>query len=325
MNCRILTLRDSNDDQSMATPTLRIATRTSPLALWQAGYIAERLTSLSEQPTVELIRIVTSGDQNQTDALRQFGGTGVFTREVQTAVLDGRADIAVHSLKDLPTASASGLVLGCVPVRAPRCDALLLPTGSPPIRSLIDLPHCARVGTGSPRRQAQLLQHRPDLQLLEIRGNLDTRLRKLDEGMFDAIVLAEAGLGRLNLSHRISLLLKPPELYPAVSQGALGVECRETDPVTRILLSQLTCPTSYAEVLAERSLLRTLRAGCHAPLGVWCEICDTTLTLTGILLSPNGKERLEQTAAGDVSDPESVGQKVANRLLNAGGAGILGL
>ena len=309
----------------MPTPTLRIATRTSPLALWQAGYIAQRLKALSEQPTVELIRIVTSGDQNQTDALRQFGGTGVFTREVQTAVLDGRADIAVHSLKDLPTTSADGLMLSCVAERAPRCDALLLPAGSLPIHSLDDLPQGARIGTGSPRRQAQLLHHRPDLQMLEIRGNLDTRLRKLDEGLYDAIVLAEAGLGRLNLDHRISLLLKPPELYPAVSQGALGVECRETDPVTRNLLSQLTCPTTYAEVLAERSLLRTLRAGCHAPLGVWCEIRGTTLTLTGVLLSQDGKERLEQTVAGDVSDAESVGQEVADRLLSAGGAGILGM
>lgn len=308
----------------MPTPTLRIATRTSPLALWQAGYIAERLKSLSEQPTVELIRIVTSGDQNQTDALRQFGGTGVFTREVQTAVLDRRADIAVHSLKDLPTTSADGLVLSCVAERAPRCDALLLPVGSLPIHSLDDLPQGARIGTGSPRRQAQLLRHRADLEMLEIRGNLDTRLRKLDEGLYDAIVLAEAGLRRLQLDHRISLLLKPPELYPAVSQGALGVECREADPVTQNLLSQLTCPTTNAEVLAERSLLRTLRAGCHAPLGVWSEIRGNTLTLTGILLSMDGKERLEQTVAGDVSDAESVGQKVANRLLTAGGAGILG-
>ena len=307
----------------MPTPTLRIATRTSPLALWQAGYIAGRLQSLTEQPIVTLVRIVTSGDRNQTDALRQFGGTGVFTREVQSAVLDGRADIAVHSLKDLPTTSVDGLMLGCVPDRAPRCDALLLPAGIPQIVSLTDLPQAARVGTGSPRRQAQLLHHRPDLRLMEIRGNLDTRLRKLDEGQFDAIVLAEAGLGRLNLSHRISLVLKPPELYPAVSQGALGVECRESDSVTRNLLSQLTCPKTNAEVLAERSLLRTLRAGCHAPLGVWCEIRNTTLTLTGILLSPDGKERLEQTTTGNVINAESVGKEVADRLLAAGGAGIL--
>ncbi len=309
----------------MPMPTLRIATRTSPLALWQANYVAERLHALPEQPTVELVRIVTSGDQNQTEALSQFGGTGVFTREVQKAVQDGRADMAVHSLKDLPTASTDGLVLGCVPERAPRCDALLLPAGNPQMTSLADLRQRARIGTGSPRRQAQLLHHRPDLQLREIRGNVDTRLRKLDEGQYDAIVLAEAGLGRLSLDRRISLLLRPPEFFPAVSQGALGIECREADEVTRGLLTPIICRTTYAEILAERSLLRSLRAGCHAPLGVWCEIRDTTLKLTGILLSLDGTERLEHSSSGDVSAAESVGIDLAHQLLAAGAAGMLGL
>lgn len=309
----------------MTTPTLRIATRTSPLALWQAEHTADRLRSLPEQPTVTIVHIVTSGDRNQADALRQFGGTGVFTREVQTAVLDGRADIAVHSLKDLPTTSADGLILACVPNRAPRKDALLLPLGTQPIRSLDELPQHTRIGTGSPRRQAQLLHLRPDLQLMEIRGNLDTRLRKLDEGQYDAIILAEAGLGRLQLDHRISMMLNPPEMFPAVGQGALGIECREADPVTRNLLSQLICPTTYAEVLAERALLRSLRAGCHAPLGAWCEIRNSTLTLTGVLLSPNGSKRLEQSVTGDITQPETVGQEVANLLLAAGGAAILEL
>ena len=148
----------------MSQRTLRIATRTSALALWQANYLADRLRSLPESPTVELVRIVTTGDTNQTDALRQFGGTGVFTREVQKAVLDQRADMAVHSLKDLPTQSADGLILACVPERAPRFDALLLPSGADPIQSLPDLTPNARLGTGSPRRQAQLLNLRPDLQ-----------------------------------------------------------------------------------------------------------------------------------------------------------------
>ena len=307
----------------MPSLPLRIATRTSPLALWQSGYIADLLTSLPERPTVELVRIVTSGDRNQTDALRQLGGTGVFTREVQSAVLDNRADIAVHSLKDLPTTLVDGLVLACVPDRAPRCDALLLPVGNLQLNSLADLPKRARIGTGSPRRQAQLLHCRADLQLLEIRGNLDTRLRKLDEGQYDAVVLAEAGLSRLSLDHRISLLLQPPAVYPAVSQGALGVECRAADSVTENLLRQLTCPTTHTEVLAERSLLRTLRAGCQAPLGVWCEIRDTTLRLTGVLLSQDGAERLQQTAEGETTNPESVGQRVADLLLAAGGAAIL--
>jgi len=285
--------------------------------------MADRLRGLPEAPVVELVPIVTSGDANQTDALRQFGGTGVFTREVQRAVLDLRADLAVHSLKDLPTQSADGLILGCVPERAPRCDALLLPSNAEEISSLMDLPANARVGTGSPRRQAQLLHHRPDLQLLEIRGNVDTRLRKLDEGQYDAIILAEAGLRRLGLESRISLLLQPPILFPAVSQGALGIECRDDDQETQQLLSALTCSITHAEALAERSLLRTLRAGCHAPLGVWCEIADSKLTLTGVLLSLDGVTRIEQSAEGTLDFPEAVGVAVADHLLAAGGEILL--
>ncbi|MFM7833683.1 MAG: hydroxymethylbilane synthase [Planctomycetaceae bacterium] len=307
----------------MSQPTLRIATRKSPLALWQANYTAERLRLLPAQPLVELVPIVTSGDTNQTDALRQFGGTGVFTREVQKAVLDGRADLAVHSLKDLPTQSTEGLALACVPERAPRCDALLLPAGGAAITDLLELPQAAKVGTGSPRRQAQLLHHRPDLQLSEIRGNVDTRLRKLDEGQYDAIILAEAGLGRLGLAARISLLLSPPTVFPAVSQGALGIEAREDDGVTLDLLAQLTCPVAMAEIQAERALLRTLRAGCHAPLGVWCSIADQQLTLTGVLLSHDGSTRLEQSASGNSADAEAIGRKVADLLLNCGAEQLL--
>lgn len=285
--------------------------------------MADQLRALPEAPAVELVPIVTSGDTNQTDALRQFGGTGVFTREVQRAVLDQRADLAVHSLKDLPTQSADGLALACVPPRAPRCDALLLPKGAAEITSVNELPEKARIGTGSPRRQAQLLHLRPDLQLMEIRGNVDTRLRKLDEGQYDAIILAEAGLRRLGLESRISLLLQPPKLYPAVRQGALGIECRDDDELTRGLLSALTCKTTHAEALAERSLLRTLRAGCHAPLGVWCEIVEDKLTLTGVLLSLDGLTRIEQSAEGTIDAPEAVGVAVADHLLAAGAESLL--
>lgn len=307
----------------MATKTLRIATRKSALALWQANYMAARLRELPEAPEVELELIVTSGDQNQTDALRQFGGTGVFTREVQKAVLDGRADMAVHSLKDLPTQLADGLTLACVPPRAPRCDCLLLPSGQGPLTSLDQLPQRARIGTGSPRRQSQLLHHRPDLQPTEIRGNVDTRLKKLDEGQFDAILLAEAGLRRLGLDDRISLVLNPPLLYPAVGQGALGIETREDDIEVRALLAQLSCSTTTAEVSAERALLRTLRAGCHAPLGVWTELHGDTLTLTGVLLSLDGQTRVEQSAVGTVNQAETLGITVAEYLLSSGGAELL--
>jgi hydroxymethylbilane synthase len=308
----------------MQTLTLRIATRTSPLALWQAGHVADLLKALHDQPKITLVPVVTSGDQNQTESLSQFRGTGVFTREVQSAVLEERADIAVHSLKDLPTESAPGLMLAAVPARASRFDALLLPAGAAEIPSVQDLPRNARIGTGSPRRQAQLLSMRPDLQVQEIRGNLDTRLRKLDEGQYDAIVLAVAGLARLNLLHRVSLILQPPEFFPAVSQGALGIECRAADPVTRTLLHRLNCTATLSEVIAERSLLRTLRAGCHAPLGVQSTITDTTLTLTGILLSPDGTSRLEQSSSGSVGHAEAVGIAVADQLLASGADRILG-
>ena len=262
--------------------------------------------------------IVTTGDSNQSDSLRQFGGTGVFTREVQIAVLDQRADIAVHSLKDLPTQSADGLVLAAVPEREQRCDALLLPLNVDPVQSLDEIPKGAKIGTGSPRRQAQLLYLRPDLKLCEIRGNVDTRIRKLDEGHYDAIILAEAGLRRLELAHRISLMLEPPAVYPAVSQGALGIECRAADTGTRALLQQITCTTTLAEILAERSLLRTLRAGCHAPLGAWALVDRDRLTLTGVLLSLDGTTRLEQTASGPADSADQVGVLVAEQLLSSG-------
>ncbi|MEY3457557.1 MAG: Porphobilinogen deaminase [Planctomycetota bacterium] len=300
----------------------RIATRKSALALWQANHIADQIRQLPSNPAVELVPIVTTGDQNQTDALRQFGGTGVFTKEVQKAVLDGRADFAVHSLKDLPTQSTEGLLLACVPARAPRCDAILLPQ-SASLQNLADLPPNAKVGTGSPRRQAQLKYLRPDLQLSEIRGNVDTRLKKLDDAEYDAILLAEAGLTRLNLQHRISLVLQPPDFFPAVSQGALGIESRADDLPAIELLAPLICPTTLSEVLAERALLRTLRAGCHAPLGVWTNLSDQSLTLTAVLLSPDGSSRIQQSADGTIDDPELVGIATAELLLQSGAASLL--
>ncbi len=302
---------------------IRIATRKSALALWQANYLADRLRNLPSRPAVELVPIVTIGDTNQTDALRQFGGTGVFTREVQKAVLDESADLAVHSLKDLPTQSSDGLILAAVPEREQRCDALLLPQSKDAIKSLDDLPKGAKIGTGSPRRQAQLLHLRPDLELTEIRGNVDTRIRKLDEGQYDAIILAEAGLRRLGLADRISVLLTPPTVYPAVSQGALGIECRDSDDATRALLQQIICGTTHAEVLAERSLLRTLRAGCHAPLGAWAQVNGDQMTLTGVLLSLDGSTRIEQTASGPASNAEQVGIHVAELLLANGAESLL--
>ncbi len=303
----------------MTRPRIRIATRSSRLALWQAEHVASLIRSADPDVAVEIVHVRTEGDANQSDPLRQFGGTGVFTREVQVAVLNQTCDIAVHSLKDLPTESADGLTLAAVPGRAPRCDALLLPATAAAIRDLSALEEHARIGTGSPRRQAQLLHFRPDLKMLEIRGNVETRIRKLDDGEFDAIVLAEAGLRRLGLADRISLVLEPPLMFPAVGQGAIGIECRVDDSATQQILAKVSHAEVTTCVTAERSLLKELRAGCHAPLGVWTEYADDELTLTAVLLSLDGEHRLEATETGDFAQPAAIGSAVARSLLTAGG------
>ena len=297
---------------------IRIATRSSKLALWQAEHIKSLIETTSPEVSVEIVHVKTIGDRNQTDALREFGGTGVFTREVQHSVLKRETDIAVHSLKDLPTLASSGLKLAGIPDRAPHFDALLLPNGRI-IETLDELPKSARIGTGSPRRQAQLLHSRPDLQMLEIRGNVDTRIRKLDEGEFDAIILAEAGLRRLGLEDRISLVLKPPLVYPAVGQGAIGVECREDDLLAQEVLQKLTNKDVLAAVTAERSLLAELRAGCHAPLGALTILEGNRLSLCGILLSLDGVIRLEAEASGTIDEASKLGVTVAESLLENGG------
>jgi len=319
---------DSSVSTTSATPRpLRIATRASALATWQAEHVAEQLRNVPTVQAVELVPISTQGDRDRNSALSTFGGVGVFTKEVQQAVLERRGDIAVHSLKDLPTEPTAGLVLAAVLPRAPRCDALLLPKGKK-CDSLDDLPREARVGTGSLRRQAQLLSHRPDLRLGEIRGNLDTRLRKLDDGEFDAIILAEAGLRRLGWEDRISLVLKPPVMYPATGQGAIGVECREDDDLSRAALAHLDDPTTRVEVTAERGCLAALRAGCHAPVGAWSQIHqaskgDVTLTFEAVIWSRDGSRRVNASLTGPATDALGIGIRVAEQLLKQGGDDLL--
>jgi hydroxymethylbilane synthase len=319
--------------------TIRIATRSSQLALWQANYISDFIQKSFPDVSVEIIHVSTIGDRDQRESLQNFGGMGVFTREVQKAVLENHADLAVHSLKDLPTDSAEGLTLAGVPERAPVSDALILPVTASSsnidsaiidLDSQLDLPQLnllsenSRIGTGSLRRQAQLLHARPDLQLLEIRGNVDTRLKKLDEGEYDAIILAEAGLTRLGLSERITALLNPPLMYPAVGQGALGLECRQDDQATGKILSALTCQKTLAAVTAERALLAALRAGCHAPVGASTRIEeDGSLILEGVVLSPDGKEKLFVSEKSDLENAKELGILVANKLIEDGAGPLL--
>lgn len=298
---------------------IRIATRSSRLALWQAEHVAHLLRKAAPEVPVEIIHVSTLGDRDLTEPLRNMGTWGIFTREVQRVVLDGAADLAVHSLKDLPTEIVPGLVLGAVPTRGAWQDALVLPSGSLGISTLLELPLGARLGTGSLRRQAQLRHLRPDLQLVEIRGNVETRLRKLDSGEYDGLILAVAGLTRLEHAARISQTLAPPQMYPAVGQGALGLECRSDDHRLRDILGRISDPQTMAAVTAERSLLAALRAGCHAPLGVFTSQTEAALRLTGVVLSQDGQTKLEATAESPLFGAEELGVQVAD-LLRAQGA-----
>lgn len=306
-----------------AARTVRIATRESRLALWQANDVAERIRHAAPEVLVELVPLSTIGDRDRSGALTQFGGMGVFTREIQRAVLDGTADVAVHSLKDLPTETVAGLTLAGVPARESRFDALVLAAGRNADDGLMGLPDGCRIGTGSPRRQAQLLHVRKDLVLAEIRGNVETRLTKLDEGDYDAIVLAEAGLKRLGLERRISQRLAPPLMFPAVGQAALGIECRTDDAQVIAILERISDAVTRSEVFAERACLSTLRAGCHAPVGVLTLVRGEQLELTAVVLSPDGKQRYEVTVQGSTADPEQAGSDAARCLMDQGAAEVL--
>src|SRR4051812_15000219 len=266
------------------TDPLRIGTRGSPLALWQADHVADRLRPLVAPRAVELIHVQTEGDRDQSASLAHIGGRGVFTKEIERALLDGRVDVAVHSLKDLPTQPVDGLALAAVPPRGPSGDVLVA-TG---VKRFDDLPPNARVATGSLRRRAQLLHRRPDLRLADIRGNVETRLRKLRDEGYDALVLAEAGLERLGLAGVVTEVLDPAWMLPAVGQGALGLECRSDDAETLRLLAALDDPATRAAVEAERALLFHLGGGCQVPLGALGKVLGETLALRAAVLAADG-------------------------------------
>ncbi|MFL2870693.1 MAG: hydroxymethylbilane synthase [Pirellulaceae bacterium] len=300
----------------MTLTHLRLGTRSSALAMWQSSWVARQLTEHGYD--VELVQITTQGDV-RSEPIGQIGGQGLFTKEIQRALLDQEVDLAVHSLKDLPTVPVPGLALGAVPPRESPGDALL----SNRFDSIESIPEGAVIGTGSNRRQAQLLHYRADVVVRGIRGNVDTRIGKLDDGQFDAIVLAESGLRRLGLQERITQLIPREIMLPAVGQGALGIECRSDDDVTRQAVSLLNDSQTHLSVLAERALLFTLQAGCLAPVGTYARFENGSLILEGAVLSVDGKQRLAEVASVPLQgvsneDAVSLGEQVAHELLGQG-------
>jgi hydroxymethylbilane synthase len=294
---------------------LRLGTRASALARWQAEWVAGQLRVLGV--VVELIPISTIGDRDQGPI--QTVGQGVFTKEIQRALLDERIDLAVHSMKDLPTDTPVELIIAAVPPRAPCGDVLV----SPAWKTLDQLPTGAVVGTSSMRRRAQILHVRPDLQMNDIRGNIDTRLRKVHQGDYHALVLAEAGLTRLELTAEITQSLPISLVLPAVGQGALALETRREDDATRAALAPLDHPSTHQSVLAERAMLAALHGGCLAPIAAWGRMENSRLTLTGRVLSPDGRSKIEFIADADPQDAIELGHRVGEQLLQQGAAELI--
>lgn len=303
-------------------PPLRLGTRGSKLARWQADWVADQLRSAGHN--VELIEIRTRGDAQQSGPIGAIGIQGVFTKELQRALLENEIDLAVHSLKDLPTTPVAGLCLGAVPPREVVEDALICPGGrTASVRSVEDLPQEARVGTGSFRRRAQLLHRRPDLVIEDLRGNVDTRLRKLDEGQHDAILLASAGLLRLGLGDRITQRISTDELLPAPGQGALGIECREGDARVLATLAPLNHNASAAAVTAERTALAHLEGGCLAALGALGRVENDTLCLQVVVLREDGSARLYAEGTDRPDQASALGLKLADELIAQGARDLL--
>jgi hydroxymethylbilane synthase len=292
---------------------LRLGTRSSALARWQAQWVADRLTATGIE--VELVPIATRGDTSERIKIDDIGSPGVFTKELERALLGDRIDLAVHSLKDLPTDAVEGLELAAVPHRESALDVLVSGDGL----AFAQLPLGAMIGTGSARRRAQLLHVRPDLEMRDIRGNVGTRLRKLEDGEYDAIVLAHAGLLRLGLDGRITEYLQPDVMLPAVGQGALAIEIRSADSATRRAVEPLDYAVSRRAVLAERALLAALGGGCLAPVGAWARLqSDGRLRLDAVVLSLDGKRRIAASDQAAGEDCLRLGINVANQLKGQG-------
>jgi len=293
---------------------LTIGSRGSQLALWQARWIQARLAALGHETRIEIIH--TTGDRITDVPLAKVGSKGLFTKEIEEALLRGDIDLAVHSMKDMPTEIPAGLAIAAVPEREDPRDAIV---GA----RLGELRHGARVGTSSLRRSAQLRALRPDLLIESIRGNVDTRLRKVEESSFDAIVLAAAGLRRLGLEQRIAEVLDPEVMCPAVGQGALAVETRSDAGLAWKVCGQLDHPETRATVTAERAVLARLGGGCQVPIGAHARLDGATLNIDAVVVAPEGDAIVRLSASGGVSDAQSIGEALGGDLLNAGGREIL--
>lgn len=289
------------------TRSLVIGSRGSKLALWQAEHVKTRLEQLNPNVSYRIEIIKTTGDV-KPDPLSQIGGKGVFTKELEEALLDRRIDIAVHSLKDLPTVLPDELRISAIGEREDPRDALV---SKLPIEGIGDLPSGVTVGTSSPRRLAQLRNARPDLVIKELRGNVDTRLRKLDEGQYDAIILACAGLRRLGLASRITVAIDPAQMIPAVGQGALGVETRASDEFTIEQVRVLDHESTRVACLAERSFLRALGGGCQLPIAAHATVESELVHLTGLVAAPDGSQIVRDQITGNTADAELLGEQLA--------------
>ncbi len=303
----------------MAARTLKIATRKSPLALWQANFVKDRLEALHPDLQVELVPMSTQGDKILDTPLAKVGGKGLFVKELETAMLEGRADIAVHSMKDVPVEFPDGLGLHTICEREDPRDAFV----SNHFNQTDELPQGAVVGTSSLRRQCQLRAARPDLVIRDLRGNVNTRLAKLDAGEYDAIILAAAGLKRLEMAHRIAAFIEPEQSLPANGQGAVGIECRLDDHELHALLAPLEHPETRIRVLTERAMNRALQGGCQVPIGAYALVQGEEVWLRGLVGSPDGSRVIRDEIRGPLAEGEALGHTLAQRLLAAGADVIL--
>jgi len=306
---------------SLSTRPLSIGTRGSPLALWQARHVMARLAAIHglAEEAVALKVIITSGDRVRDRPLRDFGGKGLFTKEIDEALLDGAIDLAVHSMKDLPTHLPEGIAVAAVLPRADVRDAFI----SAKARSLADLPQGAVIGTSSLRRAAQVRRYRPDLRVVDFRGNVETRLKKLGDGQADATLLALAGLERLGLARHVTSVLSTEEMLPAVAQGAIGMTCRNDDAKTRALLEPLNDAASAAAVACERAFLASLDGSCKTPIAGLAELEKDLMRFRGLILTPDGTEWFETQTTDAAERAVTIGTEAGEALLARAGPSFI--